>query len=72
MQELLDAINRLDEALNEAAKRQAARDIGAAIGAALGTAVTIYRTPEQIDAMSLTEIEAWAEGVELEVNTEFP
>jgi hypothetical protein len=66
---MLEAIERLRNAVNEAEKRQAARDLGAAIGAALGTAATIYRTPEQIDAMSLAEIDAWVEGVQMEIGT---
>lgn len=66
MQAILDAINRLNEALNEAEKRQAARDIGAAIGTAIGTGSSLYRTPEQIDAMSLAEIESWAATCEAE------
>jgi hypothetical protein len=68
--ELRAAIDRLNAALDELEKRQAARALGVAIGNVLGTTSTNYRTPSQIDAMSLSEIDAW--GLEVESNPEIP
>jgi hypothetical protein len=65
---MLEAIERLNNALNESAKRKAARELGVAIGTEIGTSATIYRTPEQIDAMSLAEIGAWGESVQMVIN----
>lgn len=62
--ELRAAIDRLNAALDELEKRLAARALGVAIGAALGTSVSIYRTEAQIDAMTLSEIDNWANTVE--------
>lgn len=70
MQELLDAINQLDNALTEAAKRQAARDIGSAIGSAVGAStglMELQRTEPEIDAMTLEEIETWANFVRAQI-----
>ena len=73
MQELLDAINRLNNALNDLEKRQAAFDIGVAIGNELGTGSGLYRTPAQIEAMSNAEINAWGANIEASVaETEVP
>lgn len=64
MQELLDAINRLDAALNESAARQAAQDIGAAIGNIIGSGFYIHKkTPAEIDDMEWTDWTDWAELV---------
>lgn len=65
---MLEAIERLRAALNEAEKRQAARDLGAAIGSAIGTSSTLFRTDEQIEAMTLEEIDAWATDVEASIS----
>jgi len=64
MQEILDAINRLDNALNEAAARDAALDLGEAIGNYVGAAMYVNkRTPEQINAMSWPDMTAWSQQV---------
>jgi hypothetical protein len=70
MQIILDAINRLDQALDEAAKRQAAREIGSAIGSAIGGStglMALERTETEIDAMTLQEIETWANFVRAQI-----
>lgn len=62
MQELLDAINRLNNALNEAAARDAARDIGAAIGGVIS--YPLKKTTAEIDAMTWAEMQAWGSAVQ--------
>lgn len=62
MLELLDAINRLDQALTEAAARDAALAIGEAIGGSVG--YPLKKTPEEINAMSWPEMQQWAVQVQ--------
>lgn len=63
-QELQDAINRLNAAMDEFEKRKEAKKAAVAIGASIGTAVSIWRSAAQIDAMTVAEIDAWAATVE--------
>lgn len=60
-QDLVDAINRLDNALNELAEREAAQDIGAALGSAIG--YPLVKTSAEIDAMTLAEIHDWRNAI---------
>lgn len=61
-----EAVQRFQNAVNELEKRVAAQEVGAAIGAAVGEALYINkRTPEQIDAMSVPDMEAWVSQVVL-------
>ncbi len=60
-QDLLDAINRLDNALDEAAARDAAQDIGAIIGGIIG--YPLIKTSTEISNMSLSQITDWRNAI---------
>jgi len=62
-QDLQNAINRLNNAITEYEKRQAAKDAAVAIGTALGTAVSIWRSAEQIDGMTVAQMDSWSTQV---------
>lgn len=67
MSELDQAISNLINAIEELEKRQSARALGTAIGNALGESSALWRSAEQIDAMTLSEIDAWATEVDTTV-----
>ena len=62
-EELQNAINRLNNAITEYEKRQAAKDAAIAIGTALGQAVSIWRSAEQIDGMTVALMDSWSTQV---------
>ncbi len=66
-QELQNAINRLNNAITEFEKRQEALNLGSVIGAVLGTSATVFKTPAQIEAMTIPEINSWCVAVEAAV-----
>ena len=63
-QELKNAINRLNNAITEYEKRQEALNLGSVIGSVLGTSATQFKTAEQLNAMTIPEINVWCASVE--------
>jgi len=62
-QDLVDAINRLNAALDAAEALGAAQEIGTLIGGAIG--YPLIKTPTEIAAMTWAEQVSWADAIQL-------